>query len=198
VRVRTQIRRKKYQEALKSHYQQSISMALTDALTGLYNRHYLNAHLGNMVRQSLKNGKPLALMIMDMDHFKQVNDTYGHDVGDRVLKQLADRIIIASRSTDLAARFGGEEFVILMPEADAQAARNAGNRMREIVEDTPFIINDDGATMKRTVSIGVASMHPDGDSAENLLKRADEALYSAKHSGRNLVKIAPNAVPKGW
>jgi two-component system cell cycle response regulator len=196
-RVRTQIRRKRYQEALKSNYQQSISMAVTDALTGLYNRHYLNTHLENMVRQSLKNGKPLALMIMDMDHFKAVNDTYGHDVGDMVLKRLAEIIVQTSRSTDLVARFGGEEFVILMPETDAQAALNAASRVREEVEQAPFAISG-GETLHKTISIGVANLHPDGDSAESLLKRADEALYSAKHSGRNQVKVAAKLVPSGW
>lgn len=198
VRVRTQIRRKKYQEALKSHYQRSISMAVTDALTGLYNRHYLNTHLGNMVKQSLKNGKHLALMIMDMDHFKSVNDTYGHDVGDMILKQLAGLIMQASRSSELAARFGGEEFVILMPETDPQSAFNAANRIREMVEATPFRINGNGETIGKTISIGVASLYPDGDSAESLLKRADEALYEAKHGGRNMVKASAINVPTGW
>lgn len=198
VRVRTQIRRKKYQEALKLQYQKSISMAVTDGLTGLYNRHYLNAHLDNMVRQAVANNKNLALMMMDMDHFKQVNDTHGHDAGDMVLKQLAQVIISAARSTDLAARFGGEEFVVLMPETDPQAALAAANRMRELVEKTPFPINTAGKTISRTISIGVASLQSDGDSADGLLKRADEALYSAKHSGRNMVKMAAKAVPKGW
>lgn len=196
-RVRAQIRRKKYQEALKSHYQKSISMAITDGLTGLYNRHYLNTHLGNMVKQSLKNQKHLALMIMDMDHFKSVNDTYGHDVGDSILKQLANLIIQTSRSSELAARFGGEEFVILMPETDAQSAVGAANRIRELVETTPFKINDKD-TIQKTISIGVASLHPDGDSADSLLKRADEALYEAKHGGRNQVKASAAMAPKGW
>ncbi len=197
-RVRMQIRRKKYQEALKAHYQQSISMALTDGLTGLYNRHYLNTHLANMVKQAQQDSKNLAVMIMDMDHFKQVNDTYGHDAGDMVLKQLAGLIMGAARSTDLAARFGGEEFVVLMPETDPQAALNAANRMRDIVEKTPFTINADGTTIQKTISIGVSSLHPDGDSVETLLKRADEALYAAKNGGRNKVKVSQSAVPKGW
>ncbi len=196
-RLRTQIRRKKYQEALKSQYQQSISMAVTDGLTGLYNRHYLNIHLDNMVKQALQNNKNLALMIMDMDHFKSVNDTYGHDAGDLVLKQLAEAIVPAARSTDLVARFGGEEFIILMPETDPQSALGAASRMREIVESTAFKLAD-GQTINRTVSIGIASLHPDGDSAEALLKRADEALYSAKHSGRNTVKVSAKLVPSGW
>jgi len=197
-RVRMQIRRKRYQEVLKSQYQQSISMALTDGLTGLYNRHYLNTHLANMVKQAQQNGKNLAVMIMDMDHFKQVNDTHGHDAGDLVLKQLAELIIVTSRSTDLAARFGGEEFIILMPETDPQAAIGAANRMREIVEHTPFRIGADGTTINKTVSIGVSSLHPDSDSVDGLLKRADEALYQAKHAGRNQVKVGQSMVPKGW
>ncbi len=198
VRVRTQIRRKRYQDALKSQYQKSVSMALTDGLTGLYNRHYLNNHLDNMVKQATANSKHLALMIMDMDHFKQVNDTHGHDVGDMILKQLAAVIIRTARSTDLAARFGGEEFVILMPETDPLAALGAANRMREIVENTPFSIGGDGQTIQKTVSIGVASLHFEKDSAEALLKRADEALYLAKNSGRNNVKVATKLVPSGW
>ncbi len=195
-RVRTQIRRKKYQEALKSQYQKNISMAVTDALTGLYNRHYLNTHLANMVKHALKNNKNLALMIMDMDHFKQVNDTHGHDAGDAVLKQLAGVIVKGLRSTDLAARFGGEEFIILMPETAEGAALDAGERMRGLVEAAVFDLGGD-KTIQRTVSVGVANLCSDGDSAEALLKRADEALYSAKNSGRNKVKAAA-PMAKGW
>ncbi len=197
-RVRTQIRRKRYQDALRTQYQKSVSMALTDGLTGLYNRHFLNTHLENMVRQSVKSGKVISLMIMDMDHFKEVNDTYGHDVGDRVLKQLAELIMRISRSTDLAARFGGEEFVVLMPETDEQSSLGAANRMRELVEKSPFVVGANGETIHKTISIGIANSHPDGDSAEALIKRADEALYSAKRNGRNQVRVAPHYVPKGW
>lgn len=197
-RIRTQIRRKRYQDALRMQYQKSVSMAVTDGLTGLYNRHFLNTHLDNMVRQSVKNGKKLAIMMMDMDHFKQVNDTHGHDVGDNVLKQLAALIIRMSRTTDLAARFGGEEFVLLMPETDEPSALVAANRIRAAVESTPFIIDFDGKAINKTISIGIANSHPDGDSAEALLKRADQALYSAKNSGRNQVKVAIQTVPTGW
>ncbi|MEQ1789754.1 MAG: PleD family two-component system response regulator [Rickettsiales bacterium] len=198
VRVRTQVRRKRYQDALKAQYQKSVSMALTDALTGLYNRHYLNAHLENMVKQSTKNGKKLALMIMDMDHFKTVNDTHGHDAGDMVLKQLSAMIMGTARATDLAARFGGEEFVVLMPETDPASALGAANRMREIVENTPFIISNDGKILNLTVSIGIANLLESGDSGEWLIKRADEALYIAKNNGRNKVTVAVNPVPSGW
>lgn len=189
-RVRTQIRRKRYQEALRSNYQKSISMAVTDALTGLYNRHYLDTHLANMVQSALDNNKPLALMIMDMDHFKQVNDTHGHDAGDMVLKQLAGIIINTVRSSDLAARFGGEEFIVLMPETDEQAALTTASRLREQVEATPFKINAQGETISKTISIGVATLRPSGDKVEELVKRADTALYEAKDGGRNQIKVA--------
>ncbi|MEQ1705935.1 MAG: PleD family two-component system response regulator [Rickettsiales bacterium] len=198
VRIRTQLHRKFYQDELKAQYQKSVSMALTDGLTGLYNRHYLNAHLGNMIKQATKSSKKLALIIMDMDHFKNVNDTYGHDAGDMVLKQLAAIITRAARATDLPARFGGEEFVMLMPETDPTSALGVANRMRELVEKTLFVIDDSRNTINLTVSIGIANLTGEGDTAEKFIKRADEALYIAKNSGRNNVKVAVGNVPTGW
>jgi two-component system cell cycle response regulator len=189
-RVKTQIRRKKYQDALKSNYQQTISRAITDSLTGLYNRHYLNAHLDNLVRQALNNNKPLSMIIMDVDHFKAVNDTYGHDIGDQVLKQIAEMIIKSIRSADLAARFGGEEFVVLMPETDAQQGLDAAERIRKTVEKMPMKVTHEVGHINKTVSIGVAFLNDMGDSGQALIKRADEALYKAKHSGRNKVLSA--------
>ena len=186
-RIKTQIRRKKYQEALKSNYQQSISMAITDGLTGLYNRHYLNVHLENMVRQSISNGKPLSLMILDMDHFKLVNDTYGHDMGDEVLKKISEIIIKTVRSADLAARFGGEEFVVLMPETDAGQAYDVAERLRKIIEANPFALINSTESIHKTVSIGISVLDVFGDNVQSLLKRADDALYKAKHVGRNQV-----------
>ncbi|MCI5049842.1 MAG: PleD family two-component system response regulator [Rickettsiales bacterium] len=186
-RVKTQIRRKKYQDALKSNYQESVSMAITDGLTGLYNRHYLDTHLSNMVESCLAKAKPMSLIIMDMDHFKPVNDTYGHDVGDEVLKQLAHIIIQSTRSADLSARYGGEEFVMLMPETNFQAARDVAERMRKTVESTPFKVSHEVGEINKTLSIGVSTLNLEGDLPEHLLKRADTALYQAKNSGRNQV-----------
>jgi len=186
-RVKTQIRRRKYQEALRSNYQQTLSQAITDSLTGLYNRHYLNAHLDNLVRQALNNNKPLSLLMLDMDHFKSVNDTYGHDIGDEVLKQLATVIINTVRSADLAARFGGEEFVILMPETDTRQAKDAAERIRKTIESTPLKVSHNVGHLNKTISIGAAFLNEMGDSGQALLKRADEALYRAKHEGRNRV-----------
>ncbi len=185
-RIKTQIRRKKYQEALKSNYQESVSMAVTDGLTKLYNRHYLDTHLKNLVRQASEQGRNLSVLIMDMDHFKKVNDTYGHASGDEVLKTLAAIIVQAIRSADLAARYGGEEFVVLMPETDAARAFEASERLRKGVETAEFVIPHPDSPIKKTISIGYATMQPN-DTPESLLKRADLALYEAKNSGRNKV-----------
>lgn len=189
-RIKTQIRRKKYQETLKSNYQESVSMAVTDGLTKLYNRHYLDTHLKNLVRQAAEQRRALSLVIMDMDHFKSVNDTYGHSSGDEVLKTLADVIVKTIRSADLAARYGGEEFVVLMPETDAVRCFEAAERLRKGVEATPFVIPHPESPIRKTISIGCATMQPD-DTPETLLKRADVALYEAKNSGRN--KVLPLA-----
>ena len=191
-RVKTQIRRKKYQEALKSNYQESVSMAVIDGLTKLYNRHYLDTHLKNLVRQARETNRNLSLVIMDMDHFKQVNDTYGHPVGDEVLVTLAGIIVGSIRSADLAARYGGEEFVILMPETDAARAYEGAERLRKQVESTPFKVTHPVGEIYKTVSIGHATIQPD-DTPEKLLQRADHALYEAKNSGRN--KVLPMTKP---
>jgi len=192
-RIRTQVRRKRYQSALKSNYQESISMAITDSLTGLHNRNYLDAHLENMVRSSLANYKPLSLIIMDMDHFKSVNDDYGHDCGDQVLQQLAKLITADVRTSDLAARFGGEEFVVLMPGAKLEDAIEAAERTRARIERTPFTITHEVGQINKTTSIGVSTLNPMGDTGAELLKRADQALYQAKDQGRNKVFVTPNA-----
>lgn len=189
-RIKTQIRRKKYQEALKSNYQESVSMAVTDGLTRLYNRHYLDTHLKNLVRQAAEQGRALSLVIMDMDHFKSVNDVYGHASGDEVLKTLASIIVKTIRSADLAARYGGEEFVVLMPETDAIRAFEAAERLRKGVEAAEFAIPHEAGMIKKTISIGCATMEPN-DTPETFLKRADVALYEAKNSGRNKVLPIP-------
>lgn len=193
-RVKTQIRRKKYQDALKNSYRTSVSMAITDQLTGLYNRHYLDMHMKNMTAQSIENQKPLSLLILDMDHFKQVNDTYGHDVGDEVLKQLAEVILHSIRSADTAARLGGEEFVVLMPETDFPAAFDVADRIRATVEAYEFKVSHEVGIIHKTVSIGISYLKLNGeDSPQDFVKRADIALYEAKTGGRNRVLPAPAA-----
>lgn len=196
-RIRTQLRRKKYQEALRSTYQQSVSMAITDGLTGLYNRHYLDTHLSNMHQSAMTMRHPLALLMLDMDHFKEVNDTYGHDVGDSFLKQLSKMLLDDARSSDLVARYGGEEFVVLMPETGPKEMADAAERIRAKIESVMLIINPVTAEgIHKTVSIGAANIRfpkspsEPAETAEEFLKRADSALYEAKHSGRNQVVVA--------
>lgn len=188
-RVKTQIRRKKYQDALRSSYEKTVSRSITDALTHLYNRHFMDMHLENLVQQSQKHGKPFSLMLVDVDHFKPINDTYGHDVGDQVLQSLSKVVIKCIRTADMAARFGGEEFVILLPETDLLSATVVTDRIRKMVEITPFKVEHGIGNLNLTVSIGAAQLRK-GESASQLLKRADEALYKAKSSGRNQVQLA--------
>ena len=187
-RVRTQIRRKRFQDALKNNYKRSISMAITDSLTGLYNRHYLNTHMESLMDDARKTGNPLSVIILDMDHFKQVNDTYGHDCGDQVLKQLSERITNNIRGSDLAARIGGEEFVVLMPKTETSIAQMVAERLRKSVESTPFEITHRVGQISKTTSIGLTTFAP-SDNAATFMKRSDEALYSAKNGGRNKVVL---------
>jgi two-component system cell cycle response regulator len=186
-RVRTQVRRRRYQRALRSNYRESLSMAVTDKLTGLYNRHYLDAHLETRVQEAMNQQRPLSLMIMDMDHFKEVNDTYGHDCGDQVIEQLAKRIFDGVRSSDLPARFGGEEFVIVMPRTPLERAVEVAERIRRSVEGQAFTINHAVGQIQKTSSFGVTTLDLQGDSGAQLMKRADEALYMAKQRGRNCI-----------
>ncbi|MDX1483814.1 MAG: PleD family two-component system response regulator [Alphaproteobacteria bacterium] len=188
VRVRTQLRQKRYRERLQENYMRSLSLALTDDLTGLYNHRYLSAHMDTALRRSVANGKPLSVLMLDIDFFKNVNDNYGHGVGDMVLKEFAGRVVRSIREFDTAARRGGEEFVVVMPECDATVAATVAERLRGLVAETPFDAGEDGK-VDVTVSIGVASRKDETDTAEGLLARADEALYEAKRNGRNRVEV---------
>ena len=188
-RVRTQVRKKRYSERLRDNVQQSIEMAITDALTGLHNRRYMERHLGTLVEQATLRGKPLSVLILDIDHFKSVNDTYGHDVGDEVLREFAARIRKNVRGIDLTCRLGGEEFVVIMPDTDAGVASIVAERIRARVAGEPFPIQKGSRAIDITVSIGMAQCRLSDDGAEPLVKRADQALYQAKRSGRNRVVL---------
>jgi two-component system cell cycle response regulator len=181
-RVRTQVRRRRYNERLRTNVQQSVQMAITDGLTGLYNRRYMQLHLDTLMERE----RPLAMLLVDIDFFKAVNDTYGHDAGDAVLREFADRLRASVRGIDLACRYGGEEFVIVMPEADLGVASTVAERLRRRVASPAFEIAD-GRALDITISIGVAGRHPGEHDGEALLKRADQALYRAKRDGRNRV-----------
>ena len=186
-RVRTQLRKKRYADRLRHNVQLSLEMAITDQLTGLYNRRYMSRHLDTLVGSARKNGRPLAFVIMDIDFFKQVNDSYGHDIGDEVLKEFATRISANIRGLDLACRYGGEEFVVVMPDTDMSFAYSISERLRHSIETTPVKISRAPHALNITISIGIASLENNDGSAEALLRRADQALYRAKRSGRNKV-----------
>jgi two-component system cell cycle response regulator len=189
-RVRTQIRKRRYSDQLRDNVQHSIEMAITDSLTGLHNRRYLESHLGTLAEQAMSRGKPLALMLLDIDFFKAINDNYGHDAGDDVLREFAVRIRKSIRGIDLACRYGGEEFVVVMPETDLQVAGVVAERLRCSIAADPFAVNKGTNRIDVTISVGLATMHPDGEAIADVLKRADTALYRAKHDGRNRVVAA--------
>ena len=186
-RVRTQIRRKRLQERLRANYQRSLSLALTDELTGLYNRRYVFAHLNELLARMPEGGNDTAVMLFDIDHFKQVNDRHGHPAGDEVLRELAERALRQVRSVDLVGRLGGEEFIVVMPETSIGGAAIVAERVRAAVADELFTLPGEGKALPVTVSIGVAVTGPAEDKLDHLLKRADDALYAAKNAGRNRV-----------
>jgi two-component system cell cycle response regulator len=186
-RVRTQLRKKRYADRLRHNVQLSLEMAITDQLTGLHNRRYMERHLSNLIGNAGKTGRPLAFLIMDIDYFKSVNDTHGHDIGDEVLREFSARIGANVRGLDLACRYGGEEFVVVMPDTDISFAYMVAERLRRSVETTPFEISRDPRKLNITISIGIASSEGEKDTAEALLHRADQALYRAKRDGRNRV-----------
>jgi two-component system cell cycle response regulator len=185
-RVRTQIRKKRYTERLRDNVQMSIEMAITDALTGLFNRRYMETHVGTLVEQAASRGKPLTVLVLDIDYFKSINDTWGHDTGDDVLREFAVRIKKSIRGIDLACRYGGEEFVVVMPETDMAVATMVAERLRRRIASEPFPIQQGAKTIEVTISIGLAALERDEDAAK-VFKRADQALYRAKRDGRNRV-----------
>ena len=136
-RVITQIRRYRYTEQLRTSVRASIEMAVTDALTGLYNRRYLETHLAHLIEHAVNRGKPLSVLTLDVDFFKAVNDSHGHDAGDRVLQEIAGRIRASIRNIDLACRTGGEEFVVVLPATDMPTAERVGERIRKMVASKP-------------------------------------------------------------
>jgi two-component system cell cycle response regulator len=183
-RLRAQVRRKRYQERLRLHYQQSMEMAVTDPLTGLYNRRYMASHLATLLSQSASQ-HGTAVLILDLDYFKQINDSHGHPIGDEVLREIGNRIVRNIRGIDMACRYGGEEFVVLMPDTDLDAAEVVANRLLQAIGGKP-VTTKEGLSLTVTCSIGCTSQGA-GDTAESLLKRADDALYEAKNGGRNRI-----------
>ncbi len=190
-RARSQVRKRRYTERLRDNVQMSIEMAITDALTGLFNRRYMESHLGTLIEQAAARGKPLSALVIDIDYFKAINDSHGHDAGDDVLRDFALRIKRSIRGIDLACRYGGEEFVIVMPETDMAVAAMVAERLRRRIAAESFGIAQGARHVAVTISIGIAGFRGKDDTAASLLKRADQALYRAKRDGRN--RVVPDA-----
>ncbi len=179
-RVKMQLQLRAYQEELKR-------LASTDPLTGLYNRRHFSDVGKDMLEVAKRYGRKLSLIILDIDRFKRINDEYGHDAGDEVIKALADLMKNSVRSSDIVCRFGGEEFVILMPEISLEEAMSFAERLRKDVERVRVKLGD-GGELHFTISIGVTEVNVSSENnLEPAIKRADNALYEAKRGGRNRV-----------
>jgi diguanylate cyclase (GGDEF)-like protein len=166
-------------------FTQTEALAISDELTGLYTRGYLNERLLEEVAKARHNSRPFSIALLDIDHFKKVNDVQGHHTGDEVLRWVARLVTAQARETDFVARYGGEEFVVLMPSTRASDALRFTQRLCRTIATTPFRWGQ--KRVRITVSGGVASLADDIPNEEELLRRADEALYEAKHGGRNRV-----------
>lgn len=186
-RVNTQIKRKRCTDRLRYNVTRSMELAVTDPLTGLYNRRHMDKQLEIHVANAAARGKPVSLLTVDVDFFKPINDTHGHDVGDRVLQELAVRLKAQVRAIDLCCRMGGEEFVVILPETDLQVGFTVAERLRRNIAGKAFNAGAKQGPLSITVSIGVAAYESAADTPASILKRADEALYEAKRAGRNRV-----------
>lgn len=172
---------------LRTRLEETQKQAMRDVLTGIPNRQAYEEHLASEIARCKRYGTPLAMVVWDVDKFKDINDNYGHAGGDRVLKVVAELLSTRVRETDFVARYGGEEFVMLMPETTAESAMQVANKLRSDIEQTPFHFHDTRVAV--TISAGVAQYHQD-ELVNSLFERADAALYAAKDAGRNQVKSA--------
>jgi diguanylate cyclase (GGDEF)-like protein len=171
---------------LRRQLQSLAEQARTDALTGLYNYRYLQEILPLEMERTRRSGHPLAVILLDIDHFKRFNDTWGHELGNQALQQVAQQIRLTLRKLDLACRYGGEEFVILLPNTDLRQALGVAERLRENIANNP--LQTPGEIIPLSASLGVDEFHMrHGDSPEQLLARVDTWLYQAKKLGRNCV-----------
>jgi two-component system cell cycle response regulator len=185
-RVRTQVKRKRYSDHLRNRLEESIEAAMIDPLTGLHNRRYMEGHLATLVKEAQRDHRALSVLLADIDHFKQVNDTYGHDAGDAVLKEFSTRFRRNTRGIDLACRFGGEEFIVIMPDTSMARAYQVGERLRVAIAADAFQVRP-GVGIHLTASVGIATLECPEDTPETVFRRADNALFAAKRRGRNRV-----------
>ena len=193
LRLRGQVNRKRMSDRLRNNVTDGLRLAVTDPLTGLYNRRYATQHLTRIVQRSAESRKSFALMLLDIDNFKSVNDRFGHASGDAVLAEFSRRIQENLRGVDLISRLGGEEFLIAMPDTSEKQARIATERLRRVIEETPFLAAPAAKTLSITVSIGVTLGLPDQTDVDRLIAEADKALYASKSEGRNMVTVFTQA-----
>lgn len=191
-RTKTLLTRKKYQDTLRHGIEDSINASVIDQLTGLYNRRYLENHLGTIFDQSKREDDDLVLLTIDIDNFKGVNDRlgWGHQIGDEVLKEVAHRIKSCVRDNDLAVRHGGEEFIVVLTSTNVETGKIVAERIRSSIADNPIMISAEPGSLTCTVSIGDAAMRQNEDRPEDLINRSDEMLYKAKTTGKNKVVVA--------
>jgi two-component system, cell cycle response regulator len=192
-RIRTLVRRKRLADRLRDNLHLSIRLATTDPLTGLYNRHYVLCHLSTLMQRASQTRRPLCVALIDVDHFKSVNDTWGHSAGDTVLRHVGERLALNVRGVDLAGRYGGEEFIVVMPDTDMTDARQIADRLCTVIAGHKFPCRsaEDILPVALTVSIGLACLSPRDDAAgRQIIDRADTALYRAKREGRNRVIVS--------
>ena len=195
LRCNVLIQAKHEADTLRRTVKNGLQAAITDPLTGLFNRRYALPHLARLSRECRKNGRQFAVMMLDLDHFKKINDTYGHKAGDDVLKQVAARLQANLRAVDLLARMGGEEFLVAIPNSNIIHARTAAERLCKLISGTPFFIGAERTELHITMSVGVSLKNGQEaigvtDDLEDLVNAADMALYAAKSGGRNMVSLS--------
>ncbi|WP_172982742.1 diguanylate cyclase domain-containing protein [Roseovarius bejariae] len=193
LRLQNQIRRKHQEDSQRAKLKTGLQAAVTDSLTGLYNRRYALPYMTRTIAESAGSGRPLAVMVADLDHFKKINDRLGHAAGDEVLRRVAGLLRDTLRDDDLVARIGGEEFLIVLPDTPRERAKQVAGRLCKTVRDTPIALTGQKAPAHVTLSIGVSPVHlPTHDplpDAETLIAQADRALYGAKAGGRDTVSF---------
>ena len=195
-RMARQLQRKLESDRLRATLEDGLRLAVTDSLTGLFNRRYALPHLARVGETSAATGRPFAVMVLDLDRFKRINDTFGHAAGDEVLREIAMRLKLNLRNVDLVARIGGEEFLVVMPDTDLKEASTAAERLRRAIQDQPIHLAENADTVQVTASIGVSIGGKSGETeqaVENMMARADQALMGAKATGRNQVTIENRA-----
>jgi len=186
--IKTNVKLSLQSNELKEAHQELKELSNRDPMTNLYNRRYLSEVSNELFLLAKRNDSSLSVLMIDIDKFKHINDSYGHDIGDEVIKLLASTLTKSLRESDIVARLGGEEFIIILPETNLQDATNKAEEIRKTVESLTYSI-DSAKKREFTISIGVSRYNKTDISFESLVKNADKALYEAKEKGRNRVEV---------